>query len=388
LSVADIPKVFYAPYNLFKKVVENPKYLAPIAVFIIFILVQSAFYYNVYSNTYYEQTSPDLTQLDTWTQDATLWTTNQGVTITQNYQDYLNSSYYGNSSMQFAVSNSNTMSLELNIGNIDCSPTGYQNLSMRIKQVDPQAPPNSVTLTLYSLSSSNSYTRDLTNDFSNASLISVWNNITVPVSTNASDWQTTGNPQWQNITGLKLEFSFTSNSSITLRAEGIFFRGVYQTPVQSDFTGFLIYVLQLVVIQYLFQWIIFTGLVYVLIKVLKGNITWKPIFVAIGIALAVTIIQSIIGIAVTAYLPTVNYPVELLVNLPSEAQTLMNSIAAQTATYSLIIGVVQLAFYGWIIGLGTTVVKALQPEFTLTKSILTSAAAFIITIILISLLGV
>jgi hypothetical protein len=87
-------------------------------------------------------------------------------------------------------------------------------------------------------------------------------------------------------------------------------------------------------------------------------------------------------------LPAVNYPVELLTNLSGEAQILTSTVAAQTATYSLIAGIVQLAVYVWIVGLGAVIVHDLQPEFKWNKSILTSAAAFIVTIIAISLLGV
>jgi hypothetical protein len=388
LSAADIPKIFYAPHKVFQKIVENPKYLGPILVFIIFLAAQTGFYYSLYSKTYYEQTQPEINHLETWTQDASLWTVSSGVSISQNYQDFLNSSFYGNSSMEFAAAGSNMLSMEVNVDNVDCGISGFQNLSMRIKQVDPQAIPSSVMLTLFSLDSSNSFQYDLTSDFSNSSLIGVWNNITVPVGVEAPNWQINGSPKWENITSLKVDFNFASESSITLRVEGLFFRGVYATPVATDFGGFLIYVLQLVIIQYLAQWLLFTGLMYIIIKGLKGSVVWRPLFIAVGFALAVTIVQALFSIASTAGLPAINYPVELLTSLSVESQTLLNSIAAQTANYSLIVGIVQLAIYVWLVALGAFIVKALQPEFNFTKSILTSAAAFIVMIIITSILGV
>ncbi len=389
MFATDILKALYSPHKVFKQIIQNPKYWGPLLIFIIFIGVQSGFYYSLYSKTYYEQTSPQTAQLGTWTEDPALWTVNSNVSVSSNYLDFMNSSFYGNSSLQFAVSNSNYMSLELaSISNVDCGVSGFQNLSMRIKQIDPQNVPSSVTLTLYSIDASNSFQSDLTSDFSNASLIGVWNNITIAVGSNASNWQSSGNPQWGNITGLKLEFNYAANSSVTLRVEGLFFRGTYETPIQTDSTGFLIYVLQLVVTQFLFQWLIFTGLMYIIIKGLKGNTTWKPLFVSIGFALVVTIVQSLINIAALTTLPPVNYPVELLTGLIGEAEVLTNSVAVQTASYSLIAGVLQLAVYVWLVGLGTMIVRALVPEFTWVKSILASAAAFIVTIILISLLGV
>jgi hypothetical protein len=389
LFATDILKVLYAPHKVFKQIIQSPKYWGPILVFVIFIALQSGFYYNLYSKTYYEQTSPQINQLGTWTEDSTLWTVTPGVTITSNYLDFLNSSFYGNSSMQFDISNSGNLSLALTtISNVDCGPTGFQDLSMRTKQISPETTPSRVTLTLYSISSSNSYQRDLTSEFSNASLIGVWNNITIPVGSNATNWQTVGTPQWTNVTGLKLDFTYSSNSSISMRMEGLFFRGEFKTPVQSDFTGFLLYILQLVVTQFLFQWLLFTGLVYVIIKGLKGTVIWKPLFVAVGFALAVTIVQSLINNVSILTLPAVNYPAELLTNLPGEAQILTNAVSAQTATYSLIASIIQLAIYVWIVGLGAIIVHDLQPEFKWNKAILTSAAAFIVTIIVISLLGV
>jgi hypothetical protein len=389
LFATDILKALYSPHKVFKQITQNPKYWGPLLIFIIFVGVQSGFYYSLYSKTYYEQTSPKTAQLGTWTENPSLWTVSPGVTVSSNYLDFMNSSYYGNSSLQFAVSNANSMSIELaNFSNVDCSQSAFQNVSMRIKQIDPQTAPSSVTLTLYSLSTSNSYQRELTSDFSNASLINVWNNLTIPVGAAASNWQSNGNPQWGNITGLKLDLNYTANSNVTLRVEGLFFRGTYETPIHIDSTGFVLFILETVTTQFIAQWLIFTGLMYIIIKGLKGNTTWKPLFIAVGFALVVTVVQSLINIAALTSLPAVNYPIELLTSLSGEATVLASSVATQTATYALIAGVVQLAVYVWIVALGTFVVRALVPEFTWTKSILTSAAAFIVTIILISLLGV
>ncbi len=389
MFATDILKVLYAPHKVFKQIIQNPKYWGPLLIFIIFIALQSGFYYNLYSKTYYEQTSPEINQLGTWTLNSTLWTVNPGVSISSDYLDFMNSSFYGNSSMQFDISNSNNLSVNLaTFPNVNCGSTGFQNLSMRIKQVSPQVTPARVTLTLFSLSASNGFQRDVTSEFSNATLVGTWNNITIPVGANALNWQTFGNPQWANVTGLKLDFNYSANSSITLRLEGLFFRGVFKTPVQSDFTGFVLYILQLVVTQFLFQWLLFTGLMYIIIKGLKGTIIWKPLFVSVGFALVVTVVQSLINNASILSLPAVNYPVELLTNLSGEAQVLTSAVAVQTATYSLIAGIVQLAVYVWIVGLGAIIVRDLEPEFKWTKSVLTSAAAFIVTIIAISLLGV
>jgi len=388
LFATDVLKVLYAPHKVFKQIIQNPKYWGPLLIFVIFIAAQSGFYYSLYSKTYYEQTTPDITNLGAWTLNATMWTVSPGVAISSNYIDYLNSSVYGNSSMQFDVSNSNNMSITLSdISNVNCGSSGYLNLSMRIKQVDPQTTPSSAYLTLYSLGQSNSYRYDLTSDLSNASLIGSWNNITVPVGASASNWQAAGSPQWGNITGLKLDFNYAANSTITMRVEGLFFRGIFESPVKTDFVGFLVYVLQATIIQFIEEWILFAALMYIIIKGLKGSVIWKPLFVAVGFALVVTVVQSLISLVAIVTLPAVNYPVELLTSFPGEAQVLLNAVSTQTAAYSLTVGLVQLVIYVWTAGLGVFIVRALLPEFTYTKCILVSAAAFIVTILLVSFLS-
>ena len=226
----------------------------------------------------------------------------------------------------------------------------------------------------------------MTSEFAGAST-NVWTNITLTVGDGG--WTEVGSPNWQSITSLQLETNYSAESSITLRITGLFFGGVYETPIQTDLNSFVIYVLQLAVTQFLFEWLLLTGLLYIIIKVMKGDIIWKPLFVAIGFALIVTVIQSLINIAATQSLPAqLYYPVELLVNLPGEALAINTTLIDATATYSLIAGITQLASYIWIAGLGAFIVRALKPEFTWTKCILSSSISLIATIFLLTLLGV
>jgi hypothetical protein len=387
LLLTDILKVFYEPHKVFKQIVQNPKYLGALIVFIIFVAAQTGFFYTLYTKTNYEQTSPNINTLGAWTADSTLWAaTPAGVVIAKNSNDFLNNTNYGNGSLQFTLSNGNNVSLTLGkFDNVVCGPEKFQNLSVRIKFLDPQSAPSTATLTLFTLSASDYYQYDLTSQLSN---VGVWNNVTVPVGSQAAGWQSSGSPAWGNVSVLKLTFAFAGNSIVSVLVDGLFFRGFYETPIKTDFGGFMIYVLQLVTTQFLFQWLVFTGLLFIIVKGLKGTIVWKPLFVAVGMALVVTVVQSLINLASTSTLSTLYYPVEFLTGLSGEAQIISTSIAASTSTYSLIAGVFQLVTYGWIVALTTFIVRALQPEFTWIKCFLSAAAAFIVTILLLSLLGV
>jgi hypothetical protein len=392
LIVKDIGKVLYAPRKVFAQIIQNPKYLGAIIVLLLFVATQTAFYYLYYSKNFSEQTFPVGNQFGIWTQNATLWNTNSSAVISYNYGDLINSTFYGNSSLQFALSNSSDIFVELgNFQNsVNCDPTGFQNMSMRIKIVEPQIAPEKATLSLYSLNASNYFQYDLTQDLSN-SAVSVWNNLTVPVG--SGNWLSNGNPNWQNITGLRLDLTFSTNSSISLRIQGVFFRGIYKTPIEVDSTRFFITILQLTFTQFLFEWLILTALLYIMIKGLKGTVTWKPLFAAVGFALITIVIQTLIAIAATTTLPSINYPIEFLANVPVEAQLINNTISATVATFSLIFGVFQIATYLWIVTLGAIITRTITaptgegssavPQFGWGKSFLVSGASLLLTIIIV-----
>jgi hypothetical protein len=265
------------------------------------------------------------------------------------------------------------------INQINCGPTGYQNLSIRIKIAQPQTPPEKVTLTLYSIADANYYQYDLTPELSDTSKMGIWNNLTIPVG--QGNWQSSGSPQWSNITALKLDFTFPTNSNVTLRIAGLFFRGIYQNLIEYlGNTMFTVQVLQIVFMQFLFEWLIFAAILYIVIKLLKGNITWKPLFVAISFALIVLAIQSLINIAATLTLPTIYSPVEGYIF--TEAIAINEAFVAATTTFAVIRLVALIAMYTWVGILGALIVRSLLPEFSRSKSALVSSASLIATIII------
>ena len=393
MILSDIAKVLYAPHKVFKQIIQNPKYAGAIIVFVLFVATQTAFYFSYYSKVYSEQTYPAGDQFGTLTQNSTLWTISSDAIISRNYDDLINSTLYGNSSLQVTLVNTSSISAELNnLGSsVNCGPTGFQNVSMRIKLVEPQSAPEKVTLYLYSLSASNYFEYDLTQDLSTTN---VWNNLTILVG--SGNWVNNGNPDWQNITGLKLDLAYSTNSSVTLRMEGVFFRGVYQTPLEVDSTIFLVTILQLVFTQFLFEWLILSGLMYILIKVLKGTVTWKPLAAAVGFALITLIIQTLVATAATTTLSSIYYPIEFLARVPGESQAVTNTVAAETQTFSLIFAGFQIATYAWIVALGALITRNLTapvgegtpevPQFNWMKCFLVSGASMLLTIIILGFL--
>lgn len=392
--MSDIPKVLYAPHKAFKQIIQNPKYLGVIAVLIICIAAQVGSSYIYAETVRFESTSPN--PLDTWIGDSTLWQANPNAAITPNYDDTLDNIYFGNSSLQFTVTNSASLSITLDdFTSINAGPDNYQNLSMRLKIIEPLAIPANVILTLYSLSESNYFQYNLTPEFASSTADS-WTNITIPVGSTASNWQSIGNPQWSNITSLSVDFTFPESSDVTLLLGSLFFRGQYLPPLQVSGSIILYNIISSALFQFAFLWLLFAGLMYVFIKALKGNVIWRPLFIAVGFALIVTAIQAVLNAVATAALPTVYYPIEYSasidggVGLLEEARALYASIETVTATYSTIIAIIAIGIYSWLAALGAFIVHALLPEFTLGKSLIVSAGAIVVTLLvntLMTLLG-
>lgn len=417
----DLAEVVYAPQRIFKKIVENPKYWAILIIFILFIGLQIGYEYVQFSKTYTEQTSPTVDQLFTYT-NATLWNAGSGVNLTNNYNDFFNYSVYvaalgaattsnqsyypifGNSSLEMDASNTNNLTAALgNAFNVDCQPTGFQNLSMTIKQVQPTTAPKNAVLTLYSLNDSNSYSWDLTSSLSNSTAIGLWNNLTIPVGPSAQGWTAAGAPNWGNITALQLSLSYPVNANITIRIGALFFGGEYQTPLQYNNSGLLYQFLEVFSLQFVFSWLLLTGIMYLLFKGLKTTLAWKPLFVALGFALFVMVIRAIINLVAAATLPTVYFPYDVSLGvrfdaymaiyfppeaasaLTAQSQAIFNSINSMTQGFHLVTTAMFAVSYVWLGALCSIIVGALKPEFSLTKRIIISAVTVGATILLLLL---
>jgi len=400
LFVEDILKVLYAPHKAFKKIVQEPKYFGPIVILVIFVVAQLGSYYVIASKSYSEQTMPMGDQYDLWTQNATLWQATPGVTITNNYVDFINATpvesyypvYYGNSSVEFAASNSSNIQMELLDlnGSVNCGSDGFKNVSIRVKIVTPDVKPESVTLYLYSLSDSN-FSYDLTSEFS-SSTANVWNNITVPVGSESSWTSSSAAAEWENITGIKMEFTWSTDQSVNVLVDGLFFRGLFKDPLELYGVAYIASIALNAITPFLFEWLLLTGLMYLIIKGLKGNVVWKPLMIAVGFALVTMAIQAIIVSVIYATLPKLYYPLEYWTDVYGESQAVHQLYIATTATAAQISGYVQMAIYVWTVGLCAIIahdVTAQQiegapvvPQFGWMKSFLTSTASFLLTLLI------
>ncbi|HII85197.1 TPA: hypothetical protein HA273_01135 [Candidatus Bathyarchaeota archaeon] len=411
MVVAEILKVFYAPHKVFKEIVQNPKYLGPLLILIIFTAAQTGFIYARESKIYYELTLPTGLHADTWTENATFWQASVGAVISNNYVDFINGTssgarsidYYGNCSIEFELDNSQTLQIALPDldGSVDCSETGFQNISFRVKTITPEINPQSATLFLYSLGDSNYFSYDLTETFSKTEP-HIWNNITVPVG--STEWSSSNSAaSWQNITSLMMELTWSNASNIRLLVDGLFFRGVFKNGVEVNGiqTLLLYYAVPTAAISFALQWLLLTALMYFIIKGLKGNIVWKQLLVAVGFALVILIVQALILLATYSFVTQFNIPLEYFSGVPGESEIANKAVVAAMAQVNLISGGVQVAFWIWTIGLAAFIVRtvpitspvplgedmAMPKQLSWTKCLLVSAASFVLTIIIMAFVG-
>jgi hypothetical protein len=401
--VSDILKVIYAPHKAFRQIVQNPKYLGVLVLLVIFVAVQVGSSYVIASKSYLEQTIPTGVEGDVWTENAASWQANSGVTISNNTVDYINStalylggpSFFGSGSVEFAASNTSVVRMELISVSADeqVNSESFKNLSFRLKIVSPNSGLNNVSLFLSSLNAS-SFHYDLTEIFSSSTTDS-WNNITVPLGSGV--WSSIGSDAtWENITGLKMEFIWATSSNIDMRLDGLFFRGNYDTPI--NLYGTETYLAQAAIngiAPFVFEWIVLTAVLFIVIKVLKGNATWKSIMVAVGFALIVLVIQSVVLLAVYGSLPNLFYPLELLANVPGERSVAPAATLEAIDSANLLSSIVQVVVWLWLAGLGTFITReatgltADVPPFGWLKSIAVSGASLLLTIIIVGfLLGI
>jgi len=421
LILDDFAEVIYAPAKAFKKIIENPKYLGAIIILLLFIGIQIGYAYSQFSRTYVEETSPKIGYLSDYVNATATssigkeWAAGAGTNLSNNYADFYNYSVYipallghyslfGNNSLEIDSTNSNVSATLSGVFNVNCGAGGFENFSMALKMVEPQVAPLSATLTLYSINDSNYYVYDFASSLSSTTASGPWTNLTIPLGSASQGWSSGGTPNWGNVTALKLDFTYSADSNVTILIGAILFHGQYQTLIQATGTGVLISSLELYSLQFIFTWFVLTGVIYVFFKGLKANITWKPLFIALALALFVMVIRSIVNLVATFTLPAVYYPFDVSVGLSTnpfgaiyvpataaatfiaQSKAVLNNIISMTSTFNFIVEAVFAVSYIWLGALCTIIVGTLQPEFSLLKRILISVVTIGVTILLLLLL--
>jgi hypothetical protein len=378
-----VVKVLSSPRKTLKEVIQEPKYIGPLLVLILFMAVSIGSTYVIISKEQFEQTLPTTT--DQWTQNRNFWNSTSNTTITES-NDSIAGTIYSNISIAFSTQDSPQVLMDLNnIGKINCTrPNGYDLLSFRIKWTRPSVNPQNVTIQMFSdNSSSDYYYKSLTDTFLNATN-DIWNNVTVQLA--FTDWNNTGNPYWGNITGLQLQFTWAGSSNVTLLIDGLFFHGPFKSLLDTEGSSYLLSDAVTSAFQFVITWVIFAGLIFLLARVSGGKPVWKPLFIAIGFILITMFIAGLITAIGYATLPVLRYPFELIGGVKGEGTAAANTIANQTSLFTQVNLVAQIVIWLWTIALAAVALR-LVVGFSWAKSVAFALLAYVI-IIFLEILGI
>jgi hypothetical protein len=367
-------KVIYSPFKAFKEIIEKPKYTGPILIIVLFALANTGFGYAFLSKAYFDQTIPPGSNLDEWTENCTLWMSNADTPMCS--EDHISGIYYGNRSIKFTIDNGSQIWMRLNITNpVNClSPGGYRKLSFRAKWIRTDEVRPNVTIRLFS-TSSDYFCCDLTQNFTE-SKSNVWNNLTIPLGSENERWEnSSANVHWDNINGLGLNFTWTSLSNTTVLIDGLFFHGVFK-PVIEISIGYLFNYPLTAFMQFILQWVILGGSLYIFCKVFGANAIWKVLLTVAGFALITLFMQTIITTAAIAASPEIHYPLKALGGVPGEAEASYNYIFEQTQLLYQFISYLEIVMGVWAAVLCAIAIHLLS-EFSWIKSLLMAALAYL-----------
>lgn len=327
MPIKDLLKVLYAPHRAFQEVMQNPKVIGPLLVMILFVAAGTSAAYVLLSKTYVEALMPDGTRPDTrdlWTENACFWSAESGVSLKENSLDYVNGTIYGNKSIELSAEAGAKIAAQLSdIGPLNCShPYGYNRLYFRVKWTSPQVKPASAIIYLYSGSSSNYFMHDLSLELVNAT-VGIWNNITLTLADDR--WVSSGNAKWAEITGLKLELQWAEPSSKTVLIDGVFFGGVFKPP--ADVNTDLVNYAMLYFMQFVFRWVLLSGIIYIMTRAFKANTVFRIILILVGLALITMFIQAIINAAAFSAISPLKYPFEYISGVKGESEAAYQRIS-------------------------------------------------------------
>lgn len=376
LFAHQIIKVIYSPFKAFREIIQNPKYLGPVTVMILFIAAYTGFSYVATSKLYDEQTLPIASNGDEWTESHDLWTSN--VSVVTESDDCISGGWYGNKSIEFTIANDTQIWMQLNpTESIDCSgPEGYNKISFRIKMIYP----NTTELdeaSLYLFSGQAEYFCYNLIDQSISLNQTVWNNLTVTIGPESEWAEKSANADWSNVTSLGFKFVWSKDADSTVRIDGLFLRGVFK-PIIEELPISIFNFSVGAFMQFTIKWVILSGLMYIMIRTFGAKTAWRPLLILVGFALITIFVQAATNAVAFSTLPRINRPLELSGGVGEEFEIAYNNFMEEIWLVDQICRYIQIGVLVWTIALCSIATRELA-QFSWTKSFLVSVVAYFIS---------
>jgi hypothetical protein len=377
LVVREVFEVLYSPVNAFRKIIEKPDFKGVLLVLVLVISSMIISQYIVASKLLLENRTPEN---DDWTELLTNqhnWTSNGSPSIDET--DYKMGNSDGNHSITSSILTETSIWLKItDIGSINCSETGYNELFFWIKWTHEEGlSPSSGTLKLFSSSEDSYFESDITSLLkSNGE----WRNATLNIGPDQG-WTSTNSPDWQSITGIEFRLDWSSSANLTMKIDGLFFRKFSSPLITGEFSILLPSLLIQLVLNFAMNWILWAGILILVAKLFNEDLgRWNIVFIIIGYSFIVTLVYTLVSVVPLSTLPMLNVPLDADAFNALIDVSWRPLLAYQLWLYIPVIGEV------WVAALGAVVIR-LMKETTWSKAATISAVAFAIRFLLRLFLG-
>lgn len=361
-------KVLFSPMKTFEEIVKKPNIKGPILILLIMLPITLGGQYISGTKFFLEIPTPEN---DLWTEKQTnqpsfLWEPDDTIAFDNN--DFI----IGNYSVSASLINSSLIWMRLT--NIEYSSYFKENdsrLFFSIKWVNEEnVPPTNATLQLFLFSNvSERFELDIKSDVANSS--NVWANVSA--NFNSENWTHNNSTIQANITGIGFQLRWADSANLTLKIDDLFF-GTYTSLSSSNtFAPQLAYLLMQNSIQFLLEWIILSGVVFLLLKSLSDwTGPWKNLLSTVGYSYSPSIIYSGVLVLLFLFLPPVFFPYNI---------SYSESLNIYQLSWGIPISVVGLVYYGWLTILCGISLKKLH-ELSWSKAFLISFGAIVMSLLL------
>ena len=387
MPIREVFEVLYSPREAFKRIVKKPDIKGPMLILLITALVTAGAQYISASKMLFENPTPET---DSWTESTFLWTSNG---VLQKDPDCI----VGNYSISSSVSNGTRIWMKLNkIGSFDLSgKPEYRGLTFRIMWAhqEDKPPSSNATLKLVSYEENRYFEYDLRSNIT--SLKNKWANLTV-FSGSEQGWTPVNSPDWKSITGLEFQLAWSSSNAanLTMKIDDLFM-GKYVSPLESDILNImLINALTGSATDFIVRWILYAGLLLLLIKIFGGETgLWRVLFNAVGYAFAVTMIYIAVDALLISTLPPLSFPLRAWSPVAGEEEigfTLWNQIIQSNWRNTLAYNLryyLPYVIHTWTVALGSIAIHFTH-ELTWKKAVPISAMAYLMLIFLKALIPI
>jgi hypothetical protein len=207
--------------------------------------------------------------------------------------------------------------------------------------------------------------------------------LTIPIGPTSGWTNSSNNADWSNIISLKYDFLWSANANLTVRLDGLFFRGLFENAIETAGISSLLNYSLMAFMQFVITWVLLGGLMFIISKGLGGKALWKPMLIVAGFALIVLFVQMVINVILGANLPNLYYPLEFRGGVTGEGQSALNKLIEDTALASQISSFVNIAVIFWVVALCAFAIRQLT-EFSWTKGFLVAVVAYFVSTIVAS----